>query len=200
MFVIFVACQVAFWIATWKEYNTGILITNVGQFGVTENHIAVTLAHLLTGIFGQSFWELHLVDLLPQKITSPFSNEIIVQALHLKIGGLIIIGFSWLIFILCLYVTIITILQSKDKTRAISECLTILLIIAFEMIWIRFSFYDRYRGLVLLNFGLISGLITCKTIISYVTKVFFTINIDETAVFPSRNTAFNHWNSTHDWL
>lgn len=33
---IFVACQTTFWTSNWMEYNTGILQTNVGQFGVTE--------------------------------------------------------------------------------------------------------------------------------------------------------------------
>ena len=39
------------------------------------------------------------------------------------------------------------------------------------MIWVRFSFYDEYRGLVLLNFGLIASLVMCKAIITSVTKV-----------------------------
>jgi hypothetical protein len=39
------------------------------------------------------------------------------------------------------------------------------------MVWIGFSFYDKYRGLVLLNFGLITSLVMCKVIIASVTKV-----------------------------
>jgi hypothetical protein len=35
IFIMFVACQSAFWNSNWTEYNTGILKTNVGQFGVT---------------------------------------------------------------------------------------------------------------------------------------------------------------------
>ena len=45
------------------------------------------------------------------------------------------------------------------------------LMVVFEMIWVRFSFYDEYRGLVLLNFGLIASLVMCKAIITSVTKV-----------------------------
>lgn len=37
VFLVFVASQSAFWTANWMEYNTGILQTNVGQFGVTES-------------------------------------------------------------------------------------------------------------------------------------------------------------------
>jgi len=36
VFLIFVACQTTFWTSNWMEYNTGVLQTNVGQFGVTE--------------------------------------------------------------------------------------------------------------------------------------------------------------------
>jgi phosphatidylglycerophosphate synthase len=35
MFVLFLACQTGFWYSNWTEYNTGVLKTNVGQFGVT---------------------------------------------------------------------------------------------------------------------------------------------------------------------
>lgn len=35
IFILFVASYVVFWTATWTEYNTGILRTNVGQIGVT---------------------------------------------------------------------------------------------------------------------------------------------------------------------
>lgn len=33
--VIFIASQTSFWTSNWMEYNTGILRTKVGQFGVT---------------------------------------------------------------------------------------------------------------------------------------------------------------------
>ncbi len=35
VFLIFTACQAVFWTSNWMEYNTGVLQTNVGQFGVT---------------------------------------------------------------------------------------------------------------------------------------------------------------------
>jgi len=35
VFVIFTASQATFWTSNWMEYNTGVLETNVGQFGVT---------------------------------------------------------------------------------------------------------------------------------------------------------------------
>jgi len=35
IFMVFLAGQTAFWTSNWMEYNTGVLKTNVGQFGVT---------------------------------------------------------------------------------------------------------------------------------------------------------------------
>lgn len=173
MFILFVACQVAFWVATWTQYNTGVLRTNVGQFGVTQSHILVVLTHLLTGIFGQSLWEVHLIDFLPSKIGNNLNNgSMIHQAINLKLGGLIAIGFGGLILVLSLFESARTIIASSNKTKALSQCFTMALIIMFELIWVNFSFYDKYRGLVLLNFGLTSSLIMCKTIIASVTKVF----------------------------
>jgi phosphatidylglycerophosphate synthase len=56
MLSIFVSAQIAFWSASWMEHHTGILVTNVGQFGVTESHLIAISVHLLTGIFGQQLW------------------------------------------------------------------------------------------------------------------------------------------------
>lgn len=74
MLAIFVACQIAFWTSTWMEHQTGILITNVGQFGVTEAHFLAILLHFLTGIFGQDLWHIHLNDIIPKAISAKISN------------------------------------------------------------------------------------------------------------------------------
>jgi hypothetical protein len=58
---------------------------------------------LLTGIFGQSLWEVHLTDFLPGKIVSFFSNPIIREAFRLKLGGVIAIAFGILIFVLTFF-------------------------------------------------------------------------------------------------
>jgi len=47
------------------EYNTGVLQTNVGQFGVTEGEFTCALIHIITGIFGQKFWQITLSTFMP---------------------------------------------------------------------------------------------------------------------------------------
>jgi len=74
MFVLFVAAQFAFWTSNWTEYNTGILKTNVGQFGVTESEMITMVIHILTGIFGQNVWNIHIIDFLPVAFTSTITN------------------------------------------------------------------------------------------------------------------------------
>lgn len=50
------------------EYNTGVLQTNVGQFGVTEAEFTCALIHLISGIFGQDFWQISLSIFLPESL------------------------------------------------------------------------------------------------------------------------------------
>ncbi len=65
VFIIFTASQATFWTSNWMEYNTGILQTNVGQFGVTEAEYLCCLFHILTGVFGQKFWQITISVFLP---------------------------------------------------------------------------------------------------------------------------------------
>lgn len=89
----------------------------------------------------------------------------------MKLGGFIALYVGGLIVVLCIYSFFDTILRSADKIKPIKECLTFYIILVFEVLWYRLSFFDKYSGLVLLNFGLLSSLIICKVIISSVAKV-----------------------------
>ena len=68
IFVLFLATYTAFWTANWKEHNTGVLVTNVGQMGVTESQIISCVIFIISGIFGQDIWGVTLKDILPQFI------------------------------------------------------------------------------------------------------------------------------------
>lgn len=61
------------------------------------------MVHLLTGIFGQSLWDVHLIDFLPEEFVSSFSNPLIREAFRLKLGGVIAIAFGILIFLLSFF-------------------------------------------------------------------------------------------------
>ena len=48
-----------------------------------------------------------------------------------------------------------------------------------ELIWSRMKIYDKYNGIILVNFGIVASTLICKIIICTVTKVFFYIKLDE---------------------
>lgn len=70
----FMASYSAFWLANWKEYNTGILLTNVGQFGVTECQVVAVVMYIVTGIFGQQIWSISIADMVPGGTFSKITN------------------------------------------------------------------------------------------------------------------------------
>jgi hypothetical protein len=66
--MLFAASQCSFWTSNWMEYNTGILRTNVGQFGVTEAEFTCLFIHLISGIFGQNVWEISISAIIPASV------------------------------------------------------------------------------------------------------------------------------------
>jgi hypothetical protein len=42
-----------------------VLQTNVGQFGVTEGEYTCAIIHIITGIFGQDFWQIRISSFIP---------------------------------------------------------------------------------------------------------------------------------------
>lgn len=101
--MIYMATYTAFWLANWNEYNTGVLKTNVGQFGVTECQIIITIVFILTGIYGQNFWKITLEELLPTSITGNFTHKILASALKMDIGGVTAYYLGILIIVLAIF-------------------------------------------------------------------------------------------------
>ena len=44
---------------------------------------------VLTGIFGQSFWKISLVEIFPASITNKITNKVLLTAFKMNIGGMI---------------------------------------------------------------------------------------------------------------
>lgn len=161
VFFIFLAAQLTWWSSNWNEYHTGVLKTNVGNFGVTETELICCLIHLLTGLFGQQMWDI--------SIGSLSMKQIIVYA----VGGLLIF--------LCTYSYFITLSSYPGKRlEMLGQVSSLVAIFIMEYIWMNLSIYNRYVGIILLNFGILMSLSICKIIISSVTKVKLKIKTDET--------------------
>lgn len=157
--------------SNWCEYNTGVLKTNVGQFGVTEAELSAMIVHLLTGIFGQDFWQVRVREVLPEAVTSLSSNAFFEWTLDLKLGGFTAFYFGGLIFFSCLYIFLSTLISSVDKKKPFRECCSFFIMVLLVVVWFYSSLYDQFKGMILLNFGLLFSLMNCKVIISSVTKV-----------------------------
>lgn len=113
--LIFIASQGAFWASSWIEYHTGVLKTNVGQLGVTEIHVIVTVTHLITGILGQSVWQISISSMVPQALIS--IHPLLGFVGEMKLGGFIITTFGLLIAVLTFAQTSLVIFRSQEKIK-----------------------------------------------------------------------------------
>lgn len=64
----FIVMQYIFWTSQWYENHTKILVTNVGNIGVTEIELVMILLHIITGIAGRGIWSGSTGDILPGKL------------------------------------------------------------------------------------------------------------------------------------
>lgn len=53
----------------------------------------------------------------------------------------------------------------------VGEYLTFGLMVGMELIWMGLWIYEKYVGIILVNFGILASLFICKLIICSVTKV-----------------------------
>ena len=127
--------------------------------------------HLITGIFGQSFWAVTLGELIPSSVMVFLPGEVLPYVVGLKLGGLVAYVNIFMLLSLSGYMFVSTAISTRQLIRPIKQWFTIGVIIGAEVFWFGLDFYRDYQGLVLMNFGLLSSLIACKLIISSVTKV-----------------------------
>ena len=60
------------WILNWMEYNRGLFKTNIGQLGLSEILLLISLIHVVTGLAGQEIsYKLIKTVLTVLKQTSP---------------------------------------------------------------------------------------------------------------------------------
>ena len=111
--MLFISAYSAFWIANWKEYNTGVLLTNVGQMGVTEMELFCIGVFLMTGILGQDMWQASLIDILPSSFYSTIKSEIALKILKISFGTMIGYGISVMVLTLTNFEVLRTLWQTR---------------------------------------------------------------------------------------
>jgi len=142
----------------------------VGQFGVTECQIIAVTVHILTGIFGQQFWQVSLFDFLPAGTFAHISNKFALEALKEPIGGLLAYYIGIVILLLSVFEVFRTLYQTK-KYESLKEFFSLGIITLNCFAWTFFSFFKEHIGIVLFSFGFLIALLVCKLIISSVTKM-----------------------------
>ena len=128
----------------------------------------------MTGVFGQKFWNINLDFILPSYLTANLYSAypIMKYILSIKVKLTVSYTIALTLMILSLYSFAKTLVRSqKNKLKMLAEWSSIFLIAVMEYIWFNLSIYDRYNGIILVNFGILSSLLICKVIISSVTKV-----------------------------
>ncbi len=66
-----------------------------------------------------------------------------------------------------------TLVTGEKKIKKFGYSFSVYLLIAMELIWFSFEFFPRYRGVILVNFGIIASLLVCKMIICSTAKMDF---------------------------
>lgn len=115
----YIGMQYIFWTSQWYENHTKILMTNVGNIGVTEIELIIVLLHFITGIFGRHIWGISgnkvfpnfLVSLIEEKFT--FGKTLLELPLYEFV--------YWTIVTLMILINIIMVVKIMMKQANILE-------------------------------------------------------------------------------
>ena len=132
-------------------------------------------------------WQITLSEILmiPSAVMASLPS-IIVQALSMTLTTTIVYFYGGLLLAMCVYMVAKTTYESHNKFACITEFFSFTLMVLMELTWSNLDIYNKYNGLILVNFGVIASTIVCKIIICSVTKVLFLFNLDEIWGVPSR--------------
>ena len=123
----FVNMQYIFWTSQWYENHTKILMTNVGNIGVTEIELIIILLHFITGVYGRKIWQTTARPLIPNaeidwiEKTFSFGKNLLDQPIYQFV--------YWTIVILMIVINLIMIfkilMKQKNKLEQIAQYLPV---------------------------------------------------------------------------
>jgi len=165
--------QMAFFSANWGEYHTGVLKTNLSNFGVTEGELLICGAIVICGIFGYDFFDTTFLQLLTSSgivDTSQIPTSLnwflnialkdsILKPLYVVIGSIIT------------YYVISTVISAPNRTLAVSQFVPLIMNMIATFLWSTLPVFQRHAALVLLISGLIYSLNTSKIIVCSLTHM-----------------------------
>lgn len=87
---------------------------------MTEGEYTLVLVHFLTGLYGQDFWKIKAIDILPTSISYlKDSHKLLHYVFTEDLGTVVIHGFAITITITIFYVLIGTLIKAHDRAQAL---------------------------------------------------------------------------------
>ncbi|KAG2524822.1 hypothetical protein BBO99_00005805 [Phytophthora kernoviae] len=187
--------SIAFYLAQWEEYHTGVMSCGNGFYGVTEGQLTLVAVHLVAAFFGPNFWTAEL----------PISASVTLTMTHVLICALVLSN------ILLAYGNISNVLTAApdaipsdelgnkhiSKTIALFQLIPIAILLALGSLWIcgpDAENYTNYPVLFLFPIGIGYVFFSTRMIMSHMCKIPFTPQLR--VIIPFGFVIFNAYGPT----
>lgn len=115
----YIGMQYIFWTSQWYENHTKILMTNVGNIGVTEIELIIILLHFITGVYGREVWGYSARPFLSNSLISWFEGKFAIGSTILDLPLYEFV--YWPIVIIMIIINIVMVLNILRKQTNILE-------------------------------------------------------------------------------
>lgn len=158
----YIGMQYIFWTSQWYENHTKILMTNVGNIGVTEIELIIILLHFITGVYGREVWGYSARPFLSTSIISWVEGKFAIGSTILDMPLYEFV--YWPIVVIMIFINIImvvNILRKQANTlEQLAQFLPVTGVIMLGLLFIFFNIFNKlfiyfyiykYRNLSLSN-------------------------------------------------
>jgi phosphatidylglycerophosphate synthase len=164
--------QFAFFSANWGEYHTGVLKTNLSNFGVTEGELLIAGAIVICGVFGYDIFDTTFVQILTSSGVDPSKiSGVPSWILNIALRDAVLKPLYVVIGVIISYYTVSVVLSAKEKVLAVSQFVPLIINMIATWLWSTLPVFQRHAALVLLISGMIYSLNTCKIIVCSLTQM-----------------------------
>jgi len=172
-FGLFATVLIIFWIFSWNQCHSTVLLLNVGGVGIVEAQYLIMFFLLVTGYYGQAFWLQPTANFVPAAIKGALPNHTFINTvLGAQFGFTVLYTLMVVLGAISLNIIIRTLKNTDRRVYALKQNLPFLYLLGLFVVWSQTPFYAKYRAPVYLIFSMYFSLITSRLIISGMTKEF----------------------------
>ncbi|KAG3085357.1 hypothetical protein PI124_g9523 [Phytophthora idaei] len=170
--------SIAFYLAQWEEYHTGVMSCGNGFFGVTEGQLTLVAVHLVAAFFGAGFWTTELPTPTPFPVTM---TDVLIGAL---VASNVLLAFGNISNVL--RATPDAIPRDELGNKHISKHLALIQLIPIGILLVLGSLwicgpdaenYANYPVLFLFPIGIGYVFFSTRMIVSHMCKIPFTLQL-----------------------